>query len=265
MFGDWISLGLLGSAYGLDDKKSIELAQSLTYQDKHNLLLGFDIQKIDDIAREHAYLFEEQGDEYIRGIFAQKWRLTEQWRPDARRGDNSYLAYVSSLEGGGKEEARDILQTGIRGYLFAHLEVDKKRAVLTLEWAGHWLQAEVPGLTRAFVAKVLAEHAKTTTPPPQPSPQGHPPTSSAQKPADPFALAAWKTAVDTYEKDHMTRSNDALPARMRVFLRSLEGVPFSDLEKEFPGRTICRDLGAARSRDVPHLEALFPHLVTLNF
>jgi len=95
---------------------------------------------------------------------------------------------------------------------------------------------------------------------PDPDAQGTP----AAPANDPTTLGAWRAAVDDYENNHRGRANSALPTRMRILLKSLEGVSFSVLENDNPSRTVARDLRQARTRDIPELNTLFSSLPPLN-
>jgi hypothetical protein len=82
---------------------------------------------------------------------------------------------------------------------------------------------------------------------------------------DTITLSAWGAAVDEYEAKHKRRDNDALPARMRILLKRLAGVPFTKLEGDNAKRNISNTLKQAREKDAPELMRLFPHLQHLDF
>ncbi|MDL2314255.1 hypothetical protein LJC36_04675 [Desulfovibrio sp. OttesenSCG-928-C14] len=76
-----------------------------------------------------------------------------------------------------------------------------------------------------------------------------------------ITVAAWNTAIQQYEEHHAKRKNDALPKRMRIYLRYVSGESFSSIETDHPN--LSRTLTLAREKDIPTLKGVFPDLPEL--
>ena len=74
-------------------------------------------------------------------------------------------------------------------------------------------------------------------------------------------LHIWEDAISQYEQRRQTRANDALGRRMRLLLKKIGGVPFSEID---PTNTnLSRDLSNAL-KDAVKLKKLYPHLPELK-
>jgi hypothetical protein len=74
----------------------------------------------------------------------------------------------------------------------------------------------------------------------------------------PIDRATWQKAIEEYESHHTQRKNDALPRRMRLFLRLMSGEPYTDLEQDTDN--LNRDIKNAHKKDIPRLKEKFPSL-----
>jgi len=147
--------------------------------------------------------------------------------------------------------------------------VDKIQAVHLLDEDKIDFIKGVRGLTKDVVDKILAAKTATRSEPPQPIESPLPETAVPQKgdgatsalPISPIAFAAWKKAIDEYEKKHMGRKNDALPRRMRALLRLLTNEFYLTAAEDSPD--LSRDRKKAYEEDVPRLKQIFPELPDL--
>ena len=85
----------------------------------------------------------------------------------------------------------------------------------------------------------------------------------AQEKLDPIRLAAWEAAVKEYESTHKRRANDALPKRIKVYLRWRTDEPFSNIQKDYPDENLSRLFENAITKDMPKLKGIFPVLPDL--
>ena len=82
--------------------------------------------------------------------------------------------------------------------------------------------------------------------------------------------AAYEEAVGKYESEHLRRANDALPKRVRLLLRYLQGEPAVKIEESQRSRNgepyvnLHRDMQLARKKDIPKLHELYSELPPLE-
>jgi len=155
MFDEWIEIGRVAEAYGLDAVECIELAQRVPCKfgpSSHHK--PYDLEKIDYRAQAYARKLMESTDQ--SAVFSVFALVLGQWWKKGKQGDGSLFdTYKLLLDQGEKEDAFKSLWPFMRLFFVLDLKVDKVQAILAFDRAGFPFKTEVKGLSRALVDSIL--------------------------------------------------------------------------------------------------------------
>ena len=126
------------------------------------------------------------------------------------------------------------------------IPIEKKAAVVYLNSCNCPFMHDVKGMTKAFVESINIEAPNTIDS-----------STSANRTIltesiNIVAQKAWETAIKDYNENHKQRTNDALPRRMWLYVKSLAGYHYSQLTTERLTELNCKDELSNLDRDLKY-------------
>lgn len=159
MFDDWINMGLLSQAYGLDADECVNLVQHIQHckYGPINNNNSYDIKKIDDYAKKYTINLSKNKDKTT--IYTIYYIAMVQWRNMSPQQINLEFEqlYKNLRNYNNNEYAFNILWPIIRIFFITNLSVNKKQAIQILYQNGYPLQKEVKGITHTFVSETMTQ------------------------------------------------------------------------------------------------------------